>query len=128
MTTEERNQIVNSIHELIGCIESKDRMIGELITENDQLRASIRNQAGDNMCRMKDLPIQIPPRKEFLESCSRYQSQIAAEVGELRGCMTIAQLEAEVQRLRDALQYVVDGPKIWQDAMLCAKAALERGD
>jgi hypothetical protein len=32
-----------------------------------------------------------------LESCARFHTQIASERGELTGCKTIAQLEAELQ-------------------------------
>ncbi len=117
--------ITSAIHELIKCAATRDRMIVEISQENDHLRASICNQSGDNLCWLKGDEVQIPPRAEFLESCSRYHAQIAGERGELHGCLTIAQLEAEVQRLRDALEYVVNGPKIWTDAMLCAKSALE---
>lgn len=69
------------------------------MTERVRLRQSIFNQAGDNLCWMANKPVQIPPRAEFLESCSRYHAQISTERGELPpGCMTIAQLEAECER------------------------------
>ncbi len=68
--------------------------------ENEQLRAAIRNQAGDNLCWLKELPIQIPPEREFLESCARYHFQIANQNGILTGSKTIAQLEAQVARLQ----------------------------
>ncbi len=98
--------IVLAIHELVQCASVRDVMIGELQTENERLRASVRNQSGDNLCWLKGDEAKIPPRAEFLESCARYHAQISEERGQLHGCLTIAQLEAEVQRLRDALEYV----------------------
>lgn len=75
-----------------------------LITRNAALERSVLNQCGDNLCHLVEIPIQIPPRAEFLESCRRYHAQIAGDVGELQaGQMTIAQLEAEVAWLRGGL-------------------------
>ena len=69
--------------------------------ENEKLRKAIRNQAGDNLCWLDDwgLETQIPPRAEFLESCSRYHQQLSSGTGQLNGCMTIAQLEARIAEL-----------------------------
>lgn len=67
-----------------------------------RLRASMLNKVGDDLCWIYASNAKIPPRAEFLESCSRYHAQIAAERGELEGCRTIAQLEVENERLREA--------------------------
>lgn len=73
---------------------------GQLRRENAELRLAIMNQTGDNLCWITENPTRIPPRAEFLESCSRYHAQISGERGELKGCQTIAQLEAECERRR----------------------------
>lgn len=84
-------------------------VVKRLETQNTELRKAVLNQAGDNLCWLKsDDPLriiidghpQIPPISEFLESCARYHSQLTGERGELQGCRTIAQLEAEVERLK----------------------------
>jgi len=67
--------------------------------ECERLRAAVRNQAGDNLCWLKDDEIgSIPPEAEFLESCRRFHGQMSGRT--LAGSMTIAQLEAEIERLR----------------------------
>ncbi len=85
------------------------KWLGEAKAENAALRMSVRNQAGDNLCWLKeDDPlrvivngnIQIPPQDEFLESCRRYHAQISGKRGELQGAKTIAQLEAENSSLK----------------------------
>lgn len=80
----------------------------ELCDVNGKLNAAIMNQCGDNLCWFEPGQEKIPPRAEFLESCSRFHAQIAGERGELRGCRTIAQLEAEVGRLTKELAEAKD--------------------
>jgi hypothetical protein len=79
--------------------------------ELSRLRSVVLNQAGDNLCRFDTVDdarreAQILPERDFLESCRRYRNQIAQESGELYGGMTISQLEADNQRLRDTLDDV----------------------
>jgi hypothetical protein len=64
----------------------------------DRLAKAVLNQAGDNLCWFNPLRALIPPREEFLESCARFHTQMCTENGELDGCKTIAQLEAEIVR------------------------------
>lgn len=72
-----------------------------LLDENERLRKSVLNIEGDNECWVTNAgAFQLPPRAEFLESCSRFHAQLASERGELVGCKTIAELEAENERLR----------------------------
>lgn len=71
--------------------------------ENDRLReevASLRNRIGDGLCWFTEGD-PIPPKEEFLQSCERYHAQIATKHGVLQGGKTIAQLEADNERLRD---------------------------
>jgi hypothetical protein len=83
-----------AVPELIAEVE-------RLELENSEAVNAVLNQAGDNLCHLIGVPVQIPPRAEFLESCSRYHAQLSQERGELRGCKTIAQLEAELAQLRE---------------------------
>lgn len=77
--------------------------IEELIAEVRRLQAQVaamKNAMGDDLC-WYEASVQIPPQAEFLESCRRFHAQISAANGELGpGCMTIAQLEAELARER----------------------------
>src|SRR6202040_4202117 len=70
--------------------------------EINELRASILNRRGDDLCWIQDVS-KIPPKEEFLESCRRYHAQVAESHGVLEGCKTIAQLEADVTELKVAL-------------------------
>lgn len=73
-----------------------------LRNENTRLRAALFNVEGDNQCWIpKTGTFQLPPRAEFMESCSRFHAQLASEHGVLSGCKTIAQLEQENATLRD---------------------------
>ena len=81
----------------------------ELEREVERLSRAVRNQIGDDLCWFDPKTVQIPPRSEFLESCSRYHVQIASERGELSGCSTIAQLEAECERLREEIRIMKTG-------------------
>lgn len=72
--------------------------------ETARLRTAVLNQCGDNLCWIKETASAAAlPEAEFLESCRRYRAQIANDRGEFSSGMTIAQLEAEVERLRMAL-------------------------
>lgn len=75
----------------------------DLCDINAKLNAAIMNQCGDNLCWFEPNGQKIPPRAEFLESCARYHAQIAGERGDLNGCKTIAQLEAELGEFRETL-------------------------
>ena len=89
--------------------------------ERDCLSNSVMNQQGDNLCYLTDdelaewkkmwtaakdlkISVKLPPWSEFGESCRRFHAQTAAENGILEGCMTIAQLEAECEKLRGQLK------------------------
>lgn len=71
------------------------------------LRLRLLSAAGDDLCRLsqeeiKELSsgaVKIPPKEEFLASCERFHAQIAAGPGVLSGCLTLAQLIAENERL-----------------------------
>ncbi len=75
--------------------------------ENERLRLRVLSAAGDDLCRLtqeeiKELSagtVKIPPKAEFLASCERFHSQLANESGELSGCLTLAQMIAENERL-----------------------------
>ena len=79
----------------------KQEELETLREQNEVLRKAVRNQAGDNLCWLTGQEPQIPPVDEFLESCRRYHQQISESRGVLNGCMTIAQLESELERLRE---------------------------
>jgi hypothetical protein len=76
-----------------------------------ELRLRLLSAAGDDLCRLsqeeiKELTsgaVQIPPKGEFLASCERFHEQIAAGPGVLSGCLTLAQLIAENEKLKQQL-------------------------
>ncbi len=79
--------------------------------ELEQVRLRLLSAAGDDLCRLspeeiKSLTsgeVQIPPREEFIASCERFHQQIALGAGELKNCLTLAQLIAENEMLRQQL-------------------------
>jgi hypothetical protein len=91
-------------------------MTASLVQEVERLTAGIQkhhDQGGDDRCYKDDTELyaliglendnsSLGPEEEHLESCRRFwrQRQCPATAGQLQG-MTIAQLEAEVQRLRE---------------------------
>jgi hypothetical protein len=72
--------------------------------ENARLRASVRNQKGDNQCHLADPDNDpLPPWPEMQESCRRFHAQRTEKIGTvLIGSMTIAQLETALQAEKDA--------------------------
>lgn len=79
--------------------------LAEALKEISELRSSILNIEGDNLCWIHDPGTKIPPQKEFLESCRRFHGQMASIRGVLEpGSKTIAQLEREATELRVALR------------------------
>lgn len=94
------------------------------IAEVERLRAAIRehrDQRGDDRCWLDDrklyalLPeadtadLTLPPECEFLESCRRYWAQRqdpSQGMGHDPSRMTLAELQAEAERLRAALQKI----------------------
>ena len=95
---------IDSITDLASQLAERDEEI-------ERLRARVLSAAGDDLCRLtqdeiKQLTsgaVQIPPKEEFLASCERFHAQIAGEVGVLNGCLTLAQMIAENERLRTQL-------------------------
>ena len=90
---------------------SVEEQIAALTAERDRLRLAVLNQCGDNLCHLTDEEAteagasgRIPPWPEFQESCRRFHALVSRQSGELTGCMTIAMLEAEVQRLTAELE------------------------
>lgn len=95
----------------------------ELLAEVERARAEVARlcalvltAAGDDLCRlsqddikaMKSGAVPIPPRDEFLASCGLFWDQTANENGVNAGCLTLAQLAAENERLRRFLSWAVD--------------------
>lgn len=87
--------------------------IKALEEENGLLRRAVLNQCGDNLCHsdLKSLADLVgtntkpPEKQEFLKSCERFIDQVISERGTLEpGCMTIAQLEAELVKQCDCTQ------------------------
>jgi len=84
------------------------KQLAERDAEIAQLRLRLLSAAGDDLCRLTPEEIkaytsgavQIPPVEEFLPSCQRFHEQIAAGAGVLDGCLTLAQLIAENEKLR----------------------------
>lgn len=89
-------------------IEQKFACMEDCRREINQLRLRLLSAAGDDLCRLSQEEIkaytsgavQIPPIEEFLPSCARFHAQIAAGAGVLEGCLTLAQLIAENERLK----------------------------
>jgi hypothetical protein len=86
--------------------------IRQLQAENERLKLRIMTAAGDDLCRLTQDEInemslgkvKIPPKEEFIASCERFHEQMAAELGELPGCLTLAQMVAENEKLRTAIK------------------------
>lgn len=91
-------------------------LLGEAAEVIRRLTAAIRehrNQKQDNRCWLDDLTLysvlgdgvihdsRLPPKCDFLQSCARYWEQRQAILTSVEpGGMTLAQLQAEVERLR----------------------------
>lgn len=79
--------------------------------EVKRLKQRLLTAAGDDLCRLtqeeiKDLTggkVPIPPKGEFLASCERFHAQVAGEAGVNQNCLTLAQLIAENERLKQSL-------------------------
>lgn len=82
--------------------------------ERDEARLRLLSAAGDDLCRLTQEEIKaysggvvkIPPKGEFLASCERFHAQIAGAAGVLDKCLTLAQLIAENESLREQLATV----------------------
>lgn len=116
-----------------GLLEANDEEIAVLKKEVAQLRLRLLSAAGDDLCRLnqeeiKELSsggVKIPPKEEFIASCERFHAQLAAGPGVLNNCLTLAQLIAENERLREGLEaalmcglppHDVSGQAMWQKA------------
>jgi hypothetical protein len=97
--------------------------ISELQSEIDRLRIRLLSAAGDDLCRLtqeeiKELSsglVKIPPKEEFLKSCGRFHDQIAAGPGVLTNCLTLAQLIAENESLREDKDRLREEAKYWRE-------------
>lgn len=92
---------------------------------------AVRNQRGDDLCWIQNPEnaevARALPEAEFLESCRRYRAQIASERGEFPAGKTIAQLEAECQRLKAEMYDLKAGIRLVQDSCMTGltEAALD---
>ena len=94
--------------ELITALRPLIEEVQRLREENERLRLRVLSAAGDDLCRLtqeeiKELSsgkIKIPSEEEFLASCKNFHSQLAGEAGVLFGCLTLAQMIAENERLQ----------------------------
>lgn len=76
--------------------------------ERDEARTRLLTAAGDDLCRLSQEEIKaytsgevpIPPKDEFLPSCEKFWEQTAARAGVNHNCLTLAQLVAECEQLR----------------------------
>lgn len=83
-----------------------------LLKENERLRLRVLTAAGDDLCRLTQEEIKefssgavkIPPEEEFIPSCKRFHAQIANASGVLENSLTLAQMIAENERLREDKQ------------------------
>jgi regulator of replication initiation timing len=83
-------------------------VIEKLKQDNERLQQRLLTAAGDDLCRLTQEEIRaytsgavpIPPKDEFLASCERFHAQIASESGVNHNCLTLAQLIAENERLK----------------------------
>lgn len=100
--TPEPNLVSSLLQRLYDTVIERD----DCENENKRLRLCIRNQRGDDLCHITDLPQAMAlPQAEFLESCRRYHDQISRN-GTLEGGRTIAQLEARIVELEQLLKEV----------------------
>lgn len=101
-------------HLTVVCLRTRDSVRWECVdcgvafhpqATVDVLRKGIMNQRGDDLCWIQDpATARALPEAEFMESCRRYRAQIASERGEFAEGKTIAQLEAEIVCLKEALE------------------------
>lgn len=95
----------------LGKLKTLCHYIHALRSERDEsarLRARLLTAAGDDLCRltqeeikaMSSGAVKIPPKDEFLASCERFHAQVAGEVGVNENCLTLAQLIAENEQLK----------------------------
>jgi hypothetical protein len=104
--------------------------IPKLTADIRELRNRLLTAAGDDLCRLTQEEIKsmtsgdvlIPPKDEFLASCERFHSQVAGTVGVNENCLTLAQLIAESERLRNLYS------KLYQGIWLCPPDEVEFDD
>lgn len=104
-------QLAGHVHGIIGELCDQLRSAKDAERERDEARLRLLSAAGDDLCRLsqeeiKELSsggVKIPPKEEFLASCERFHQQIASGPGVLSNCLTLAQLIAENEQLRQRL-------------------------
>jgi hypothetical protein len=88
----------------VGKIRELEALLLQRAQEIAELKTSILNQRGDDLCWVTDPEaVKALPQAEFLESCRRYHAQLVTERGEATGLRTIAQLEARIVELEGQL-------------------------
>lgn len=122
-----------AVAEIQAADEMEKRMLA-MMEENEQLKLRLLSAAGDDLCRLTQEEIKayssgavkIPPKEEFIASCERFHSQIAKESGVLENCLTLAQLIAENQSIKDELAHMRTSEAIQdRDALRQNVAGLE---
>lgn len=94
-------------HVSIAICGKKEVEVNVMVAEVERLRQRLLTAAGDDLCRLSQEEIAaytsgevpIPPKEEFLPSCERFWEQMAATAGVNHGCLTLAQLTAENERM-----------------------------
>ena len=106
--------------------EEVTRIIQEAIdATTEDLRRRLLSAAGDDLCRLTqeeikaytDGTVKIPPKKEFIASCERFHAQITQESGVMENCLTLAQLIAENERLKQENESLIENIKHRAEAM-----------
>lgn len=103
---------IDRIKELEQLLTSDAIIKAELEAEVARLKIRLLSAAGDDLCRLSQEEIkaytsgqvQIPPKSEFLPSCERFHDQISSTAGVLTNCLTLAQLIAENQQLKNEIE------------------------
>ena len=101
----------NQLNAAEASLTAAREQVAALTRERDEARTRLLSAAGDDLCRLSQEEIKamgagtvkIPPKEEFLASCERFHAQVANESGVMTNCLTLAQLIAENEKLRQQL-------------------------